>query len=141
RGHEAGIRPRPDRRARLRGLARAEVRPQRYPRHGSAPAGHRLPEEHVPVRGPRRVSGGRKSGAHFEGALRVRRVAVLLLVAWCATPQVFDREKSAREYVQFLVLQLDQWSREYPQQFYAALMKPPVDSSKMSEAAKSGAAE
>src|SRR2546421_37293 len=89
----------------------------------------------------RRVSGGRESGARSEGAVRVRCLAVLLLVAWCAVPQEFDREKSAREYVQFLVVQLDQWSREFPQQFYAALMKPPVDSSKMSDSAKSGAAD
>jgi hypothetical protein len=65
----------------------------------------------------------------------------LLLAGVCAAPQEFDREKSAREYVRFLVLQLDQWSKEFPQQFYAALMKPPVDSSKMAEGAKSGAAE
>src|SRR5215472_9163708 len=65
----------------------------------------------------------------------------LLLAGVRATPQEFDREKSAREYAQFLVLQLDQWSKEFPQQFYAALMKPPVDSSKLSEAAKAGPAE
>ena len=67
--------------------------------------------------------------------------AGLLIVGVCATSQEFDREKSAREYVQFLVVQLNQWSREFPQQFYAALMKPPVESAKMSEAAKNGAAE
>src|SRR5262249_5100345 len=49
--------------------------------------------------------------------------------------------KSAREYVQFLVLQLDQWKEEFPQQFYAALVKPPVDSNKMSAAAKDGPVE
>jgi hypothetical protein len=66
----------------------------------------------------------------------------LLMVVVCANPQDnFDREKSAREYVQFLVLQLDQWSKEFPQQFYAAVMRPPVDSSKLSEAAKAGPAE
>lgn len=66
-----------------------------------------------------------------------------LLMMWGrANPQdSFDREKSAREYVQFLVLQLDQWSKEFPQQFYAAVMRPPVDSSKLSEAAKAGPAE
>jgi hypothetical protein len=67
--------------------------------------------------------------------------AGLLIIGVRATSQDFDREKSARDYVQFLVLQLDQWSREFPQQFYAAMMKPPVDSSKMSEGAKAGAAE
>ena len=53
----------------------------------------------------------------------------------------FDRDDSARDYVQFLVLQLDQWSKEFPQQFYAALMRPPVDASKLSETAKAGAGE
>jgi len=68
--------------------------------------------------------------------------ACLLMAGVAANPQDgFDREKSAREYVQFLVLQLDQWSKEFPQQFYAAVMKPPVDSTKLSEAAKAGPAE
>jgi hypothetical protein len=58
-----------------------------------------------------------------------------------ASPQDVDREAYAREHVLFLVLQLDQWSKEFPQQFYAALMRPPVDSSKLSEAAKAGPAE
>ena len=53
----------------------------------------------------------------------------------------FDREKSAREYVQFLVLQLEQWGKEFPQQFYSAMMRPPIDSSKLSEAAKAGPSE
>ena len=66
----------------------------------------------------------------------------LLMVGVGANPQdSFDREKSAREYVQFLVLQLDQWSKEFPQQFYAAVMRPPVDASKLSEGAKAGPAE
>lgn len=73
----------------------------------------------------------------------MRSLAVcLLMVGVCANSQDnFDRDKSAREYVQFLVLQLDQWSKEFPQQFYAAVMRPPVDSSKLSEAAKAGPAE
>src|SRR6266853_5549518 len=73
----------------------------------------------------------------------LRLLAVcLLMVGVCANSQDgFDREKSAREYVQFLVLQLDQWSKEFPQRFYAAMMRPPVDSSKLSEAAKAGPAE
>src|SRR5260370_6311277 len=53
----------------------------------------------------------------------------------------FDREKSAREYVQCRVVQLEQWSKEFPQQFYAAVMRPPVDASKLSEGAKAGPAE
>ena len=73
----------------------------------------------------------------------MRSLAVcLLMVGVCANSQDnFDREKSAREYVQFLVLQLDQWSKEFPQQFDAAVMKPPVDSTKLSEPAKAGPAE
>ena len=58
-----------------------------------------------------------------------------------ASPQDVDRDAYAREHVRFLVLQLDQWSNEFPQQFYAALMRPPVDSSKLSEAAKAGPGE
>jgi hypothetical protein len=73
----------------------------------------------------------------------MRSLAIcLLMVGVCAKSQdSFDREKSAREYVQFLVLQLDQWSKEFPQQFYAAVMRPPVDPSKLSEAAKAAPAE
>jgi len=55
--------------------------------------------------------------------------------------EAYDRDAYARDHVQFLVLQLDQWSTEFPQQFYAALMRPPVDSTKLSEAAKSSAGE
>ncbi|HTP34132.1 MAG TPA: hypothetical protein VMJ75_18265 [Candidatus Acidoferrales bacterium] len=73
------------------------------------------------------------------------RAAVALCTAFlcarAAAQDSFDREKSARDYVQFLVLQLDQWSTEFPKQFYAAMMKPPIDSSKLSEGAKSGPAE
>jgi hypothetical protein len=76
--------------------------------------------------------------------MRLRRLAIaagaLALVA-AASPQDVDRDAYAREYVRFLVLQLDQWSQEFPQQFYAALMRPPVDSSKLSEVAKAGPTE
>src|SRR5207247_4090528 len=41
----------------------------------------------------------------------------------------------------FLVLQLDQWSKEFPQQFYLSMMRPPVDATKLSEGAKNGAGE
>jgi len=73
---------------------------------------------------------------------RIARIAIALFgVGVPAVPQDFDREKSAREYVQFLVTQLEQWRTEFPQQFYAAVLKPPIDSSKLSEAAKAGPAE
>jgi len=59
-----------------------------------------------------------------------------------AVPQDgYDRDAYAREHVRFLVLQLEQWNKEFPQQFYAALMRPPADSRKLSEAAKAAASE
>jgi len=68
--------------------------------------------------------------------------ASLLALFLSAAPQdAYDREASAREYVQFLVLQLDQWSKEFPQRFYQAMMQPPVDAAKLSPAAKAGAGE
>src|ERR1051325_7173369 len=75
------------------------------------------------------------------------RLSSLLIpsLAVCAAVLVaqdaIDRGAYARDHVRFLVEQLDQWSREFPQQFNAALMKPPVDASKLSEAAKSGPTE
>ena len=53
--------------------------------------------------------------------------------------QDVDREKYAREYVQFLVLQLDQWTKGFPHEYNLALVKPPVEAARMSEAAKAGA--
>jgi hypothetical protein len=83
--------------------------------------------------------------------MRLRRFAIACLAvcfasapAWlvCAAPQDgYDRDASAREYVQFLVLQLKQWSKEFPQHFYAATMQPPVDAAKLSAEAKAGAGE
>ena len=68
--------------------------------------------------------------------------AFLLALLVSAAPQDgHDREAYAREYVQFLVLQLDQWSKEFPQQFYLAMMRPPVDAGKLSEGTKAGAGE
>jgi hypothetical protein len=59
-----------------------------------------------------------------------------------AAPQdLVDREAYARDYVRFLVVQLDQWSGEFPRDFNAALLRPPIDASKMSETAKSGPSE
>ena len=74
----------------------------------------------------------------------LRRFAIACL-AFCsvvsAAPQDSDRDARARDYVQFLVLQLDQWSKEFPHQFYLAMMRPPVDATKMSAGAKAGAGE
>jgi hypothetical protein len=66
----------------------------------------------------------------------------LLAVLVIAAPQdAVDRDAYARDHVRFLVVQLDQWSKELPQQFYTAVMKPPVDATKLSEAAKASAGE
>jgi hypothetical protein len=75
--------------------------------------------------------------------MRLSRLLVAVLMVCAAglvAQEAVDRDYYAREHVKFLVEQLDQWSREFPQQFNAALMKPPVDASKLSEAAKSGPA-
>jgi len=56
-----------------------------------------------------------------------------------AAPQEkYDRGTYAREYVQFLVQELSQWTKGFPNQFYSALLQPPRDSSKLSEGAKAG---
>jgi hypothetical protein len=82
--------------------------------------------------------------------MRLRRFAItclavcsvsLLALFVSAAPQDNDRDTRSREYVQFLVLQLDQWSKEFPHQFYLAMMRPPVDAAKMSAGAKAGAGE
>jgi hypothetical protein len=63
-------------------------------------------------------------------------VAAMLLSPGSAVPapqQVgFDRDASARDYVQFLVSEIDQWTKDFPRRFYAAVVKPPVDESKLS---------
>jgi hypothetical protein len=69
-------------------------------------------------------------------------LALLVSAAPQAAPQAaYDRDTYAREYVQFLVLQLNQWSKEFPNHFYQAMMQPPVDAGKLSAAAKAGAGE
>jgi hypothetical protein len=83
--------------------------------------------------------------------MRLRRFAVGCLAACAASlPALFlsaapqdgyDRDAYARDYVQFLVLQLNQWSKEFPQHFYQAMMQPPVDAGKLSPTAKAGAGE
>jgi len=66
---------------------------------------------------------------------------VLALLATAAPQENYDREGYARDYVKFLVLQLDQWSTEFPRQFHLAIMRPPVDASKLSEPMKASASE
>ena len=70
-----------------------------------------------------------------------RWFAIVVLLSGAAAPQAVDQDAYAREHVQFLVLQLQQWSKEFPQRFYTAVMKPPMDSSKLSAAAKTSAGE
>ncbi len=79
--------------------------------------------------------------------MRLHRFAIVCLVLCfiglfavpSAAPQEkYDRDAYAREYVQFLVQELDQWTKGFPRQFYSALLQPPRDSSKLSESAKAG---
>src|SRR5579864_6996628 len=76
---------------------------------------------------------------HFAIAGVVLSFACLLGSLISAAPQEkYDRDAYAREYVQFLVQEIDQWTRGFPRQFYSALLQPPRDSSKLSESAKAG---
>lgn len=57
-----------------------------------------------------------------------------------AAPQAAsDADTRAREYVQFLVQQLDQWTRDLPQAYDMAMVRPPVDAATLSEPEKGGA--
>ena len=62
-----------------------------------------------------------------------------ILLPSAAPQDIPGPEVRAREYVQFLVLQLDQWTRDFPQAYNMAMMRPPVDAARLSEAAKAGA--
>jgi len=73
--------------------------------------------------------------------LRRFAIACLAVCSASSAPQDTDRDTRSREYVQFLVLQLDQWRQEFPHRFYLAMMRPPVDAAKMSAGAKAGAGE
>jgi hypothetical protein len=53
----------------------------------------------------------------------------------------YDREKSAQDYIQFLVLELDQWTASFPHDYNAALLRPTIDAAKLPEAARSGATD
>jgi len=68
-------------------------------------------------------------------------VALFIAVPTVAQQDGVDREAYAREQVQFMSLELDQWTKDFPHQFYSALMKPPLDASKLSDGAKAGADE
>jgi len=76
---------------------------------------------------------------HAAGACLALGFASLFALLPSAAPQEkYDRDTYAREYVQFLVQELDQWTKGFPRQFYSALLQPPRDSSKLSESAKAG---
>jgi hypothetical protein len=74
-------------------------------------------------------------------SLAAGSASLLALLVSAAPQEGYDRDASAREYVQFLVLQLNQWSKEFPNRFYQAMMQPPVDAGKLSAGAKAGAGE
>src|ERR1700738_2480485 len=65
-------------------------------------------------------------------------VCLFAVLPSAAPQEKYDRDTYAREYVQFLVQELDQWTKGFPRQFYSALMQPPRDSSKLSESAETG---
>jgi len=67
-------------------------------------------------------------------------VCAAFLVPLARPQHSTQAEVRAREYVQFLVLQLDQWTRDFPQAYNMAMMRPPVDATRLSEDAKAGAA-
>jgi hypothetical protein len=75
----------------------------------------------------------------------MRSRVVVVSVAVCAAvllgQEAADRDAYARDHVRFLVQQLEQWTKDFPQAFNSALLKPPVDASKLPEAAKGGADE
>jgi hypothetical protein len=66
-------------------------------------------------------------------------VAVCAVFVPPALPQDAAREARAREYVQFLATELDQWTRDFPKAYDMAMVRPPVDASRLSEDAKAGA--
>src|SRR5215469_12501349 len=65
-------------------------------------------------------------------------LAALVLCPTKAIPQqvTFDKDASARDYIQFQVSEIDQWAKDFPQRFYTAAARPPVDASKLSDAVK-----
>jgi hypothetical protein len=73
--------------------------------------------------------------------MRLYAALAISMLLGAAPQATYDRDASAREYVQFLVLQLEQWRQEFPQEFYMAVMKPPVDASKIPDTGKAAAGE
>jgi hypothetical protein len=75
--------------------------------------------------------------------LRYRWIVAALytetILSTAAPQSPFNADARAREYVQFLVQQLDQWTRELPQAYNMAMMRPPVDVASLSDGEKAGA--
>jgi hypothetical protein len=70
----------------------------------------------------------------------VSACAVMVLLS--AAPQAAsDHEKRARDYVEFLVGELDQWTRDFPKAYNMAMMRPPIDATRLSEPAKAAGEE
>src|SRR5438105_6656986 len=62
---------------------------------------------------------------HSGGPMRFDRWLIPSLVVCAAglvAQDAFDRDSYARDHVRFLVAQLDQWTKEFPQEFNTALM-------------------
>lgn len=68
-------------------------------------------------------------------------VALCFVILPGSAQQDGDRESRTREYVQVLVVEIDQWTGDFPHDFYMAAARPPVDSSKLSDSVKAGAEE
>src|SRR5215831_7063454 len=72
---------------------------------------------------------------------RLLLLSVLVFGAGLLAQDGLDRNAYAHDHVKFLIDQLAQWTKDFPQAYNAALLKPPVDASKLSEAAKAGGEE
>lgn len=78
---------------------------------------------------------------HFTVAcLGVLAMALAATLAVSA-PQDYNKDAYAKDYVRDVLTQLDQWTKSLPQDYNQAILKPPIDASKLSPVAKSGADE
>lgn len=64
---------------------------------------------------------------------------VSIAIVSTARSEDADRESRARDYVRFLVTELDQWTSDMPQVYNRALIGQSIDSNKLSEAQKAAA--
>jgi hypothetical protein len=68
-------------------------------------------------------------------------IALFVALPTVAQQDKVDKDAYSRDQIQFLTTELDQWTKDFPHQFYTALMKPPLDASKLSDSEKGGADE